>query len=191
VDDHVLALFEDFAAARARGERPDPGPYLERAGDGAADLAGLIMEHVGSSPPPDPLPEVVAMMEALVDGEPPLLGARLHRRLGVDAVVAALLGTLGIDASRAAKVKRLYQRLEGGLIDTGRLDPRLTAAIGDALGIRPRDVALGSLRAGTPPASTVRFARVADPASPFEPTTPGSPVADDAPDEIDRLFGLA
>lgn len=191
MDDRVLALFEDFAAARARGERPDPGPYLARAGDGEADLAGMIIAHVRSAPTPAPAAEVVAMMDALVQGEPPLLGARLHRRLTVDAVVAALLASLGIDAARRAKVKRLYQRLEGGLIDAGRIDPRLASAIGDALGIRPRDVALGPLPVETPPGSSLRFARVADPAVALDATGPASPVADDAPDEIDRLFGLA
>jgi hypothetical protein len=189
VDDRVLELFEDYAAARARGERPDPLPFLEQAGEGAAALGALIERLATSAPPVPAAPATVAMMESLVAGEPPLLAARLHRRLPVDGVVAALVERLGLDPARRAKVKRLYQRLEGGLLDARRIEPRLAAVLAQVLGIRE-----GELTLRPPPPFTadpgVRFARTVDPAVSLRAAA-APPAEDDAPDEIDRLFGLA
>lgn len=188
MDERVVELLEHFAAARARGERPDPLPYLERAGDDADALRDLIDALLTEAPPPPPDPAVVAMMDALVAGDPPLLGARLHRRLPVDAVVDALVARLALDPGRRAKVKGLYQRLEGGLLDAARLHPRLTAALAEALGIGPRDVALGG--AADAPGAGPLFARAAAPPARLDEAWPDAPTSPAVPDEIDRLFGL-
>jgi len=185
MDDGVLTLFEDYAAARARGERPDPLDYLERAGDGAARLQVLIERLLMTTSPPEPAPEVVALMQALVADEPPLLGARLHRRLGVDGLVDALVERFAL-GPRRAKVKRLYQQLEGGIIDPRGIDPRLAEALAHILGIRPRDIALRP----RPPAgqANVLFARASE--GPILRTALAAPADTPEPDEVDRLFGL-
>lgn len=187
MDDRLLRLFEEFAARRARGERPDPIPYVERAGADADDMRRMIERLVVSAPPPPPADGVVAMMRALADGEPPLLGARLHRRLAVDAVASRLVDLLGLGPERLEKVRRLYQRLESGLLDATLIDPRLTAALAKTLGISERDVAV----AAAPPegAPATRFARAAPGELPaFEVALRRPP---EEPDEVDRLFGVA
>jgi hypothetical protein len=191
VAERIRALLDEFAARRAAGERPDPVGYLERAGDEAPHLAALIDALAAAgTPPPEPSGALVAMMDAVAEGEPPLLGARLHRGLRVDAVAGALVDGLGLPAGSRAKVRRLYQRLEGGLLDPSRLDRRLVAVLARALGIGDGDVALAGstpvaveraylrLQAEAPPSDLL----VADLAVPAEPGEP---------DEVDRLFGLA
>jgi cell division protein FtsB len=43
--EHAFELFDEYAAAYARGERPDAGAYLERAGAEADELARLRAEN--------------------------------------------------------------------------------------------------------------------------------------------------
>lgn len=190
MDDRLLELFEDFAARRARGERPDPLPYIEGAGADAQDMRRMIERLVMSAPPPAPASGVVAMMRALAEGEPPLLGARLHRRLAVDAVATGLVELLGLRPERRDKVRRLYQRLEGGLLDATLVDPRLVTALAQTLGISERDVALGAAPAGGG-ADAIRFARAAPPGgiAALERAHLRGPLEE--PDEVDRLFGVA
>lgn len=186
-----MVLLEEFAAARARGDRPDAAAYLARAGAGADELAQLIDGLVRRTEPPAPDPALVAMMEALASGDPPLLGARLRRRLGVDAVVAGLVGTLHLDPARRDRVKRHYQRLEGGLLDPSRLDPRLVVALADALGVRAADLGLAAAATAADGRPLARggpgAAADAPSAGPPDRSANGAPEAD----EIDRLFGLA
>lgn len=188
MDDRLLQLFEDFAARRARGERPDPIPYIEAAGAAGGDMRRMIERLARGAPPPPPADAVVAMMRALAEGEPPLLGARLRRRLAVDAVAARLVELLGLRPERRDKVRRLYQRLESGLLDATLIDPRLAAALATTLGIAERDVALGA----TPPdgAPAIRFARAATPGGMAAPDLALPPPSEE-PDEVDRLFGVA
>jgi hypothetical protein len=182
----VLRLFEEFAARRARGERPDPVAYLERAGDGAGELRPMLDRLLAGEPGREPSPETLAMMSALAEGEPPLLGLRRHRRVRVDAMVDGLVAALGIDPAARAKVKDRYQRLEGGLLDPRRIDARLRDAIAAALGVAGGDLAIG----GPPPAAAadMAFARAHD-AAPAPLAAPSA--APEEPDEVDRLFGLA
>ena len=190
MDDAVPRLFEEFAARRARGERPDPVAYVERAGDGAEDLRRMLDRLLAAAPGVEPSPEAVAIVGAIAEGEPALLGLRRHRRLRVDAVVDRLVARLGLDPAARPKVKRNYQRLEGGLLDPRRIDPRLRDAIAAALGVSGRDLAIGGPPAPpTPPApAEAAFAR-----SYAEYDAPPGPLPEhaDEPDEIDRLFGLA
>jgi hypothetical protein len=129
-------------------------------------------------------------VSAIAEGEPALLGLRRHRRLRVDAVVDALVARLGLDPADRPRVKRNYQRLEGGLLDPRRIDPRLRDAIAGALGIPGRDLAIGGPPASPTPAAPAgaAFARALGPAeaAPEPPTERAG-----EPDEVDRLFGLA
>ena len=68
--------------------------------------------------------------------EPPLLALRVERGMRVDDVVGALVERLGLDEAKRAKVKRYYQRLEGGLLDPLGLSKRLRATLTDLLGAR-------------------------------------------------------
>jgi hypothetical protein len=146
-------LFDDFAACHARGERPDAREYLERAGKGADELAGLIDAYLRSVPAGKPAPETVAMMQAFVEGEPPLLRLRVERRLTRDAVVDALVKGLKLDFKKTPKVSRYYHELETGLLDPARVDDRVFAVLAKTLGARVVDlVASRSARLQTKPA---------------------------------------
>lgn len=186
MDDAVLELFEQFAARRARGERPDPIGYLALAGPGAGDLQRLIDGLLTSAPPPPPDPATLESMRALVAGEPALLELRLGRAMRVDEVVSGLVSQLRLGAGRADKVKRLYQQLEAGLLDPSRLDRRLIRALSRTLGVPERDLPLG----GPPPSPTPlpAYARGAATTAAAE----WSVQLEDAgpPDEVDRLFGV-
>lgn len=184
-----MILFEEYAARRARGEHPDAADFLARAGDGAAELATLIDRHLQAAPPPEaPPPEALAVVDALLEGEPALLGLRRGRGVRVDAVAARIVGALGLGARRAGRVKRLYQRLEAGLIDPRRVDRRVLRAVADALGVAEGDLPL----AGPPPASgpAIAFARSIAAAPPAADLPGAEPSPDDADAEVDRLFGL-
>jgi hypothetical protein len=182
----VDRLFDDYASRRARGERPDPRDYLARAGDGAEELGEMIDRLLMAAPAQPADPELVAMMEAWVEDEPPLLGLRRHRGVRVDQVVEVLLERLGIDPAGRAKVRRCYQRLEAGLAEPRRVDRRVVAAIAAALGVPERDVAIGG-----PPAPSAARSALARSDGAQEGLL--APIPSDAaePDEIDRLFGLA
>jgi len=113
----VVALFEEYAAAYARGERPQAREYLERAGAGADELAGLISAWLRAVPVPRPDADGTALVGALAAAEPPLLALRVEQGVRVEEVVDALVDGLELDRAKRGKVKRYYQRLEHGLLE--------------------------------------------------------------------------
>jgi hypothetical protein len=183
----VAELFDDYAAAFARGERPDVRAYLDRAGAERDELARLIDAFLRSAVPPPPGEEAVVALRARLSGDPPLLALRKQRAVRVDEVVDELLRTQGWATTKRAKVKRYYHELEGGLLEPKRVDRRvwdvlagtLNAAIEDLRGWRPRPAALQFEAAY----------RVADVAA--QPALERVAVPADKPDEIDELFGKA
>ena len=180
-------LFDDFAARHARGERPDVREYLERAGEGADELAGLIDAFLKAAPRQEPTPETRAMMEAFTEGEPPLLRLRVHRRLTRDAVVEALVNGLNLDFRKTAKVRRYYHELETGLLDPARVDARVFSVLAKTLRARVAD-----LVASRPPPFELSALYLRDARDEAEP--PGAPPFEapendaEEPDEVDLLF---
>ena len=122
----VEALFDEFAARYARGEEPDVEEYLERAGRGKRSLGLRIDRYLQTAPARAASEEELALLDARLERNPPLLALRLRRRQRVDDVVDALVSGLGLGADARAKVKAYYQRLEFGLLDPARRQrPRL------------------------------------------------------------------
>src|SRR4051812_26218471 len=121
----VFALFDEFAASFARGERPDAREYLERASDGRDELAALIDGYLERVPPPAPDNDAVLLASAWLAQQPPLLELRTQRGLRRDEVVDTLVAALGLDSAKRDKVKRYYHELEGGLLDPDRVDRRV------------------------------------------------------------------
>ena len=196
--EQVFELLEEFAARRARGERPDPLDFLPRAGDDADQLAARIDRLVQALPPPSPAPDDIARMRALIDGEPPLLSLRLARRLRLQDVAEALAAALGLPAAATARVRARYHELEAGLLDLRGLDRRVRTALADVLGVVEERLSA----AQAPPPGGGDAARIARSAPPdrarFAPAMmlPASEVVPDEsrgrPDvdaEVDRLFG--
>lgn len=181
--DHLL---DEFAARFARGERPDPRDYLRRAGEEADELAELIDAVLVAGGPPAPDQETVALMEAWIAGEPPLLELRRRRGQRREAVVEAILAALGLEPAKRAKVAGHYHRLESGLLDTRRVDRRVLDAIAGAIGATVDDV----LAWAAPPRGTVAaevyLRQAAAPARAVDAFA--AEVGE--PDEVDVLFGV-
>ena len=136
------------------------------------------------------------MMHARLAGEPGLLALRRTRARKVDDVVADLAARLG--AKDVRRLKRYYQRLEGGTLDPRPIDERVWEALRDLFAtsvraiIRPVTTATGGsamayYRRGDPPRrpdlASASFDVRADPSGLVE----GDPAPDER-DELDRMF---
>jgi hypothetical protein len=179
----AVALFEEYAAAYARGERPQASEYLERAGDAADELAELIDRWLLAVPVPEPDAETKAFVAAWIDGQPPLLDLRVRQGIRVDAVVEALVATLKLDPARRGKVKRYYQRLEDGLLEPKRVDRSVWAVLRDVLGAEAETAA-----GWTAPAAVGQAAYLRSPEPALQMATRLGGTDGDENDEIDRLF---
>src|SRR6266542_5568760 len=119
VAERVEELFSEYASAYARGERPQAREFLARAGGQVDELARLIDAFLARAPVPAPDEQAVELFEAWQAGESPLLRLRTARGVTLDAVVAALVRTLGLDERKKEKVRRYYAELESGLREPG------------------------------------------------------------------------
>jgi hypothetical protein len=195
----VDRLFDELAAAYVRGERPDLASYLARAGEDADDLARLFEAFLRTVPLPEPTDDDVAVLRARLVGEPGLLALRTRRGRKVDDVVDDLAGRLEVDDR--TRLKRYYQRLEGGVLDPHPVDERVWSALRDVFGtsirtmIRPLATRQGGSamayyrRTGSASASADSASPPARAATPAEPRSAAD--LDPAPadrDELDRLF---
>src|SRR2546422_6678195 len=74
--DQLFKLFDEYAAAYARGERPSAENYLERAGAAREQLASLLDEFLRRTPVPPPSEDDRRSLRLIVADEPPLLALR-------------------------------------------------------------------------------------------------------------------
>ena len=185
--DRVFELFDEYAAAYARGERPRAEEYLERAGDDADELAQLLDGFLAATPPPPPDADTLAIVDGWVGGDTPLLELRRRRGLKRDRVVDAIIAALALDRAKRGKVERYYHELESGLLEPRRVDRRVFAVLADALKTRVDDVLTWRPPPALEPASAAFFrADLAIEAAPLR-MPPVDDAADDY-DEIDALF---
>jgi hypothetical protein len=182
VSSRALELFDEYAAAYARGDRPNADDYLQRAGDDRHQLASLLDEFLRRAPVSTPTEDDVRLLGLMLADEPPLLTLRVRRGIKVDDVVNAVIDYLGLDPAKRSKVKRYYQRLEGGLLDPRGVSHRVRAVLVEVLGA-PADPAMSWT--APPIASTSAFLRHAERLE-GAPSTPAPLAAEE--DEIDRLF---
>jgi hypothetical protein len=130
----VTQLFDEYASAYARGERPHADDFLRRAGSAADELARMIDRFLAGAPRPPADESSVTVVEAWSAGEPPLVALRAHRGVRVDEVVDAIVDEAGVAPSKRAKVKRYYQELEGGLLDPAGVSARVWSVVKRLLG---------------------------------------------------------
>jgi len=176
----VAQLFDDWAARYARGERPDPREYLERAGERQGELAGLIERYLVSAPRSAPDPETVELAEAWARGESPLVALRVRRGLTRDAVLDELSERFKLDPAARPALRERYHELEAGLIEPRALSRRLTAALADLL--RTSEDAVRTWRPRRLEVSPAFRASAAS--QPMKPSSPGI-----APNpDVDDLF---
>ena len=183
----VELLFDEFATRYLRGERPDVGDYLERAGGEREELGQMLDRFLEAVPAREPSEEEVVAMQARLERQPPLLLLRLRRALGREAVVEALVAKLGLDPAKRAKVGRYYAGREVGILDPEPVSPHVWEVLTDVLKANVR--ALAILRP-EPPAPAVAYMR--------EPTIvlreraampmTAESVPPPEPDEVDKLF---
>jgi hypothetical protein len=185
VAERAHELFAEYASAYARGERPRAHEYLDRAGTHADELAALIDRFVQAAPVPPADERAIVELESLVGGEPPLLRMRVRHGIRIDAVVEALMERLGLDPAKREKVKRYYQRLEGGLLEPTAVSHRVWAVIGDVVGREAR------LQSGWQPSRSVPtqsvYLRAQDEPLGVGAAAPAAAEPDER-DEVDRLF---
>src|SRR5262245_23808475 len=104
VPEQVTDLFAEYADAYARGEHPRAERYLARAGGQADELARLLERFVHATPSREADPATLALTDAALTGEPPLITLRASQGIRVDDVVDALVKQLDVDRSKRAKV---------------------------------------------------------------------------------------
>ena len=182
MSERLFELFDDYAAAYARGERPSAEEYLAKAGADREQLASLLDEYVRRAPVHGPSEDDVRHLGLLLAEEPALLALRVQRGMRVDDVVGALVARLALEESMTAKVKRYYQRLEGGLLDPRGLSARLRSALSETLG----EGAGEAVSWTAPPTAAPAFLRRADYVE--AESAAAAPAAPAAEDEVDRLF---
>lgn len=188
-DDRLIELLEDYAARRARGERPDVGDYLARAGEGADELGRLLDAFLTAAPPArrPTADELVAVqqIEARVSAEPPLLARRVALGIRRAAVVDAIVEAFGLAAKRE-KVERRWHEVETGLIAPRRLSERLRQVVERVLGEGALDTAWPVPR--TAPAMAV-YRRSEVRLDLLDQLAP-PPAPEEERDEVDELFGV-
>ena len=140
----VDALFDEFAAAFARGERPEVLGYLGRAGEGAGELAALIDAYLVVAVPPPPSEAARRRVRALIP-EQTLRDLRTKAGLKRDRLVDEILAAFSINPVKRKRVKNYYRELEAGLLDPAGVSPRLWALLGRLLSADP-SVLIGAAR---------------------------------------------
>jgi hypothetical protein len=179
-------LFDEFAAAHARGESPDVRDYLARAGDDAEELGRLIDRYLQAVPAQPPDQETIVLMQARLEHTDALVAARVRLGLRRRELSDRLRESLGLGEALGDRVEAAYSELERGQLDPGRVDGRVWDALRKVLGLD----ALRLARSAGPAAASVPFYRLPDvpaaaAASPAQLDAREEPVRD----EVDRLFG--
>lgn len=182
-------LIEEFRRAYVAGERPDAAEFLTRVGDADRDeLRVGIRMVLAEEPPPDPAPETLVMVQAMMRGEQPLIALRNSKGLTRDAVVHRLRELLLLGPERERKVSEYYHELETGQLPLAGIRDRVFDALAGAL-----DVARSSLMLKGPGpeargAGHAAFARASDPSAPLDALRELPASLPGQPDEVDDLF---
>ena len=179
-----MQLFEEYVGRFAAGERPDLREYLARAGDGRDELAGLVARFLQWAEAPEPDEDAVAVAQAWIEGEAPLVALRVRRGLRREEVVDGGDEALPAWAELREKVARRYHELETGQLDASRADPALLEELASVLRARVADLLAWKPR---PLATEAAFYREAEPVA-MPSTFAAAPPPPSEPDEVDRLF---
>jgi hypothetical protein len=178
----VQQLFDEWAAAAARGERPDTLAYLRRAGHHADELASLIEAFRRAEPRREPDEQTRLLTRAWIAGESPLVVLRVGRGLRRDDVVEAIEREFALPAEKRRKLKDYYHQLEAGLLEPRGLNGRLVELLARLLETSPANVLGWRAR---PLAAEAAFRAVEAPAQMAMPAVMSQDVERD---EIDALF---
>jgi hypothetical protein len=191
----VDALFEEFVSRWSGGGSVDVEGLLERAGPETDELARLIdafLERVPRREPSEEARARVASLAAGLEGEPPLVAARVASRQRVADVSAAIVSVCGLPANAEKLVRSYYQRLEGGLLDPKDVSDRIWAVLERVLGPAVRTQAEGGFSRRLAYQETVAFQRAESAEAPAFAAPGAVPVPDELPEtvrrEVEELF---
>ena len=135
-----MQLFEEYVGRFAGGERPDLREYLARAGESREELAQLVDRFLQWAEAPEPDEDAVAITQAWIEGEAPLVALRVRRGLKREAVVAAVMERFSLGVGTREKVARRYHELETGQLDVRRVDPALVSELATLFKARVADL---------------------------------------------------
>src|SRR5262249_2386562 len=141
VADRIMTLFEEYAGRYAAGERPDLREYLDRAGDGRDELARLASGFLQWADAPEPDDEAVAITQAWIDGEAPLVALRVRRGIRREEIIEWVMKHFALASDRREKVALRYHELETGQLDVRRANPELVKGLAELLHARVADLA--------------------------------------------------
>jgi hypothetical protein len=129
----LFDLFDEYAVRYARGEAPDPVPYLDRAGDQAEVLREMLDRFLQWAPVPAADELMLTLMQAWLEDESPLRELRVQRGMRVDEVVDQLSTDLELEPEHQGKLRRYFQRLERGALDVRPVDARVFESLAHSL----------------------------------------------------------
>jgi hypothetical protein len=187
--------FEEFVAARERGEQPDPAAAIASVGQADREpLAAMLATYLAAKPGTVTEEHVMARA-ARPDSQPPVawveLLPALRARTGTTrgALVTRLAEMLGFPDARAQVDEHVHD-LETGQLEPARVRPPVVAALARILKVPEAVLEMGQRTAPTETLSLARldiaFHREAPAAAP-PPAGDASEAAPRVP-EIDDLF---
>ena len=133
--DRISTLFDEWAAALARGEFPDPQDTLARAGDHADELRELMDAYLVAAPRREPSADALAAVESWIAGDSPLVEIRSRKGIRREDVVDAIVAEFELAPTKRDVVKRYYHELEAGLIEARGLTKPLRELLGRVLDV--------------------------------------------------------
>lgn len=176
----------EFRAAYVAGERPDAAAFLTRVPAADRDELGRRLRLVlADEPPPDPAPETLLMVQAMLRGQPPLLELRTARGMTRDQVVSQLRGELGLGPAKEPRVAVYYHELETGQLPLAGIRDRVFDAVAVVMGVARASLMLKGPEPAAPGAPQAVFARAASGA---EISLSALAALPGDPDEVDDLF---
>jgi hypothetical protein len=180
----VETLFDEFAAAYARGEHPEVLAFLERAGAERDALGRLIDVYLRTAPVQPSSEETLRQMRAR-RAEPALL--RLRTRLGLkrSVVIGRLVDLLGLPAAVESRLQTRYHELETDLLKPERVDPSVWQALREIFGQDVRELVGTAVERPAPAVASAFFREAESSGAPPSPT----PGRTDAEARVDGLFG--
>jgi len=200
------ALRDEFAAAFAAGESPDPGEWLDRVeGSERQELEALIDVYLMTAPrrawdadayerslAKRAVERVFASREG-VSGSWPELLPRLRNRARIKRsdLVRRLAEALGVGGGepQVEKVGRYYNGMEHGLLPAGGVSGEVLAALAALVGTTPEELRSAGARNPEPTGAGMAYARKATRELEDASAQP-APAAAAAPPERDRIDEL-
>lgn len=182
-------LIEEFRTAYVTGGRPDAGDYVAQVPEGErAELGRRIRVLLVETPPPEPAPETLLGVQAMLRGEQPLLQIRVSKGLTRDQVVAGLRDRLGIPVAKEARVTSYYHEMETGQLPLAGIRDRVFDALSQVLGVARGSMVLRGPDPSQAGGSARVFARASGPEGIPDVLASLPNIPEAAPDEVDDLF---